>query len=323
MADFSTTAQYQEDLRNRLDRHFNASKNFDMSGKDLRSITRSQENLYNKRMASHLNKEWSTGGRKNSYSAREVQYMSGLVDQGKEGSFLDFNSRKRNDYLREQGRYTPGTGVQTGAGFGLAGSFRTTKMDDFKSLIGDTPLVAKEATLNSLGFLTKQQKLQMATSGPLGKAMGALVPLSTMAMIGSGMLDGDDPYSILQQQAMAAAGFTGGLAGLRLGGIMSPVSANGYIRGTSRLGGFAAGAAVGIGLVYGVTESIRDLTSAESKLGALMYEAPKRELLASYEQTQGSLTMRGRALQQIQSSVHNDRGFTLGNEASILKNVSL
>lgn len=323
MADFTTTAQYREDLERRLNTHFDSSKSFGMSGKDLKKLNKSQQALYEKRMNSHYNKEWSTGARTGSYSKHESRYMTNLVQGGRENSFVDFNERKRNDYLRERGKFTPGTGVQTGAGFGLAGSFKTGKMDDFKSFLFDTPLVAKEASLNSLGFLTKQQKMQMATSGPLGKAMGALVPLSTMALIGSGMANGDDPYTIMQNQTMAAAGFTGGIAGMRLGGVMSPVSANGYIRGASRLAGFATGAVLAAGAAYGVTESIRDLTSADSKLGALMYDAPKRELLASYEQTQGTLTMRQRSLQQISSSVLNDRGFTLGNEASILKNVSL
>ena len=323
MADFTTTAQYQEDLQRRLDTHYSGSKSFGMTGKDLKKLNKEQQAFYEKRMNAHYNKEWSTGARTGTYSKNESRYMNNLVQGGRENSFLDFNDRKRNDFLREKGRFTPGTGAQIGAGFGFAGSFKTGRMDDFKSFLFDTPLVAKEASLNSLGFLTKQQKIQMATSGPLGKAMGALIPLSTMALIGSGMANGDDPYSIMQNQAMAAAGFTGGIAGMRLGGVMSPVSANGYIRGGSRLLGFGAGAALAAGAAYGITESIRDLTSADSTLGAMMYDAPKRELLASYEQTQGTLTMRQRSLQQISSSVLNDRGFTLGNEASILKNVSL
>lgn len=322
MVDFTDTAQYRDDLQNRLDRHFGQSKSFGMTGKDLNKIDKSQQKFFDKRMRTHLNKEWGAGARE-TYSANEAKYMSGLVGKGKEYSFLDFQQRKGNDILREQGKFASGTGVQTGAGFGFAGSFKTSKMDDFKSFVADTPLVAKEASLNSLGILTKQQKLQMATSGPLGKAMGAMVPLTTMYLVGSGMVNGNDPYEIMQNQLMAASGFTGGIAGMRLGGVMSPVSANGYIRGASRLAGFATGAAVAAGLAYGVTESIRDLTSADSKLGALMYDAPKRELLANYEQTQGTLTMRGRAMQQLNSSALNDRGFTLGNEASILKNVSL
>ena len=323
MADFTTTSQYQQDLQNRLDRHFGNQKSFDMSGKDLKKLDKKQQAFYEKRMNAHYNKEWSTGARTGSYSKNESRYMNNLVQNGREGGFLDFNSRKSNDVLREKGRFTAGTGVQTGAGFGFTGSFKTGKMDDFKSLLFDTPLVAKEASLNSLGFLTKQQKLQMATSGPLGKAMGAMIPLSTMAMVGLGMANGDDPYAIMQNQVMAASGFTGAIAGMRAGGVLSPISQNGYIRGTSRLVGLGAGAVIGAGLAYGVTEAVRDLTSAESKLGAMMYEAPKRELLASYEQTEGTLTMRQRALQQVSSSVLNDRGFTLGNEASILKNVSL
>ena len=38
MADFTTTAQYREDLERRLNTHFDSSKSFGMSGKDLKKL---------------------------------------------------------------------------------------------------------------------------------------------------------------------------------------------------------------------------------------------------------------------------------------------
>lgn len=313
MVSFEDTQQYREDLRTRLD------KNFKRKPGETRH--KNNEAAYNERMKDHYDKEWTK--KDGNYTKNESKYMSSMVENGRKGDFGDYQNRLETDFERTKGNFRAGSGAQMGAGFGLAGSFKTGKMDDFKSFFMDTPLVAKEATLNSLGIMTKQQKIQMATAGPIGKAFSSLIPLSTMAMVGSGMYEGEDPYSILQTQLTAASAFTGGVAGMRAGGVMSPVSANGYIRGASRLGGFATGAVLAGAAAYGITESLRDITSAESQIGQLMYESPKRELLASTEQTDGTLTMRQRALRQVNSSVFNDRGFTLGNEASILKNVSL
>ena len=54
-----------------------------------------------------------------------------------------------------------------------------------------------------------------------------------------------------------------------------------------------------------------------------MYKTASREYYGDISQNQATLTARQKALQQVNSSVFNDRGFTLGNEASILRNVSL
>ena len=310
MDSFESLQDYQERLRNRLDTKFKRG-----SGED---ISRSQSKMQDEILRRKINRSGKTD-----YNRNETKYLGGLLDKGKERDFSDFGNRKAKDALREKGTYVPGTGAQQGAGFGLMGSFKSSRIDDLKSFIGDTPLVAKEASLNSLGFLTKQQKIQMNSSGVMGKLMATTIPLGTMAVVGNGMVDGDDPYTILQQQMVAATTFTGGIAGMRLAGAMSPVSVNGYKKGLFKLGGFGLGAAVGGGIAYGVSESIKDITSSESWIGQQMYSSYNRETLASYDQTQGTLTHRQKSLQQINSSVMNDRGFTLGNEASILKNVGL
>lgn len=270
---------------------------------------------YDKGMRDYYN---STTGE--SFTKNESKYLDSTKGAG---NFNDYIKRKSKDTTRESGKFTFGSGLHQGPGFGIGGSFKTSRKDDLASLVFDTPLVAKEATLNAMGIMTKQQKMQAASSGPLGKILGHAVPLTAMAAVGAGMFNGENPYDILQNQLVAASAFTGGIAGMRTGGVLSPVNKNGFIKGGSRLLGGAIGAAAGAGVAYGVLEGIKDITSAESRIGKFTDEGPKRAALASTFQNNNTLTMRQKSLQQISHSVLNDRGQTLGNEASILKNIGL
>lgn len=251
------------------------------------------------------------------------KYLNNLVRTSDSKAYTDIHGYIQRDALREKGKWTAGAGLTSGYGFGLAGTFKASRMDDAKSLLLDTPMVAGEASLNALGLLTKQQKLAAASGGMVSKLMTATIPLGSAAMIGSGMIDGEDPFTIAQNQLMAVGGFTGLVAGARAGGILAPSAKQGVVRGLGRVAGGVAGAAIGTGLVYGLTESIRDITNAESAIGKQAYQMSTRRYFGDTTQTQATLTARQKALRQVNSSVLNDRGFTLGNEASILKNVSL
>lgn len=170
-------------------------------------------------------------------------------------------------------------------------------------------------------MLTAQQKMSYAASGTLGKAMIASNPLASAYMIGSSMLDLQDPLSIVSEQTAQGAAFTGFVAGTRLGaqlpfkGFAARAAARGAVGGVVGVAAYAA--------VEGVTAGIRDITSAESTIGTMAYKASQRDNYGDITQNRATLTARQKALQQVNSSVFNDRGFTLGNEASILRNVSL
>lgn len=253
----------------------------------------------------------------------EAKYMNNFMNTQEVGAFNEIAGYAKRDILRGEGKWAAGAGLSQGYGFGFVGSFKAGRASDAASLLFDTPMVAKEATLNAMGIMTKQQKLQAASGGVMGKVMGGMVPFSAAAFIGSGMYDGEDPFSIAQNQMVSAAGFTGAIAGIRAGGILAPTMKNGVVKGLGRVAGGVIGGATGAGLTYGITESVRDITSAESFIGKTAYKMASREYFADTMQTQATLTARQKALQQVNSSVLNDRGFTLGNEASILKNVSL
>lgn len=256
-------------------------------------------------------------------SGATSKYLNNLVKTSDSKAYTDTHGYIQREALREKGKWVAGAGLNSGYGFGLAGTFKASRMDDAKSLLLDTPMVAGEASLNALGILTKQQKLAAASGGMVSKLMTATIPLGSAAMIGSGMIDGEDPFTIAQNQLMAVGGFTGLVAGARAGGILAPSAKQGVVRGLGRVAGGVTGAAIGTGLVYGITESIRDITEAESAIGKQAYQMSTRRYFGETTQTQATLTARQKALRQVNSSVLNDRGFTLGNEASILKNVSL
>lgn len=236
---------------------------------------------------------------------------------------------KNADKLRSQGVWTKGPGLHTGYGFGMGGSFKASATDDWKSLTRDTGGVAKESIKNAMGFMTSQQKDAFKMSGKLGKFMIATNPLSSALMLGAGMTSLEDPGQILTDQMSQAAGFTGFVAGVRMGGALTgSLGKNGSIlgmagKGAARLIGGGVVGATAYAAVQGINAGIRDITSAESAIGSHMYKASSREYYGDINQTQATLTARQKALRQVNSSVFNDRGFTLGNEASILRNVSL
>lgn len=308
MVTFEQAKQREEQFRTRAEREFGGKKG---------------DKQYNKWMNDYVNKRLPLDNN-NQYTTGDSKHISeNILRNGSKKDLSDYSARRNKDFIRESGKYTSGSGVQQGYGFGLTGSFKTGRLDDLKSLAFDTPMVAKESLMNSVGLMTKQQKLQMSSSGILGRVMGAAMPIGAMASIGMGMYDQEDPYEIMQQQLTTASTFTGGILGMRAGGVLAPVNSNGFIKGASRLTGFGIGAVAGGAIVHGAFSGVKDMLSAESTIGEFAHEASKRESLANIDNTQGTLTMRQRSLQQISSSVLNDRGFTLGNEASILKNVSL
>lgn len=270
----------------------------------------------------HLDDKYKYGG----FSDAEAKGFGALAATGTTASAIHFQhsmKMKEADHLRGQGKYTKSPGLHTGYGFGMGGSFKTSGMDDWKSFVRDTPYVANESIRNSMGFLTAQQKESYRMSNTFGKGMMALNPLASVYMIGSGMMELNDPGQIVADQMSQAAAFTGFVSGMRLGGAVSGAMGMGTIgRGAARiLGGGVVGAA-GYAAVQGINTAIRDITSAESEIGSEMYKISQRDTYADISQNQATLTARQRALQQINSSTLNDRGFTLGNEASILRNMA-
>lgn len=235
---------------------------------------------------------------------------------------------KKADALRSEGVWTKSAGLHTGYGFGFKGSFKADASNDWKSFRKDTHKVAGEGIMNSMGFMTKQQKDAFRMSGTMGKLMIASNPLSSALMIGSGMLAMEDPGQLATDQLSQAAAFTGFVSGMRLSGALTGNLGKASMMGTvgkgaaKILGGGVVGAAAYAG-VQGISAGIRDITSAESQIGSSMYKKSSREYYGDISQNQATLTARQKALQQVNSSVFNDRGFTLGNEASILRNVSL
>lgn len=235
------------------------------------------------------------------------------------------------DTLRSEGKWSKDQGLNTNAGFGLLGSlYKSDAIANKASLRHDSGKVFKESVMNNMGFLTKNQKLQYNTSSALGKfSQGGLTAGTSLYFMGQGMLDGESPDDILANQIGTGVGYASGIIGMRAVGATgighSATSVGGKLlkRTLPRLGGFAAGMVAGSMAVEGIHSGLKDLTSSESVIGHKAHEAYQRTTLFNTNHTKQTLTARQKALQQISSSVLNDRGFTLGNEASILRNMAM
>lgn len=217
---------------------------------------------------------------------------------------------------RVSGEYTkqPGIGVGYGFGFGILG---VSKKNMQKSLIHDTPHIFKENVLNNLGILTKNQVAGTKDANVVGKFFARTAGLAAGYNAISSAYNGEDGMDIASEFAQNTLTMTGVSTGLRFAGALT--SKKGY----RVLGGIAGGLA-GNYVGEAMTKGIQDITSSRSKIGEMAKEGYSTKMYADYNYaTQQALTSRQRALQQLGSSALNDRGFTLGNEASILKNTSI
>lgn len=304
-------------------RGFQRKSGYDSTIQDPEKRYKNYQKNINKKFKNHLNENYKYD---EGFSGAEVKGLAGLAAVGTVASGLEYQrlmKMKQNDHYRNQGIHTKGPGLHTGYGFGLKGSFKASAADDWKSFVHDSRHVANEGIRNSMGLLSKQQKDSFKMSGAVGRLGLAAIPLSAAAIVGSSMLEGQDPGEIIGEQLGQGAGFTGFVMGMRLSGAISgKMGMTGIARGAARVIGGAIGGVTGYAAVAGLNAGIRDMTSAESTVGATFYKASQRDGTASTAQNNFTLTARQKAMQQINSSAMNDRGFTLGNEASILRNIS-
>lgn len=294
--------------------------------------------------------DWK-GNKVNVDDAQSKNFYNTLFDKegNQTGSVRSAQKAKTymdNDFKRSQG-FVPTTadrikggvlgsnvssaGERGGYGFGWTGNRMNSRVQQFKS-IGDTVGLAREGMLNSLGIASAQQRAQFKASGLLGKGMAIAGPAIGGLAIMDTMLDGGDMYDTMSTNLTAAAvlpGFHFGksIAGSMFGGAKQ-ISKGGVAAlqgGKLRLGAQlvlgSMGAATGMALVGGATFAARDLTSSESILAKAAMQYSSLSMTASTESNNATLTMRGRALQQLSQSSLNDRGSLLGNEAAILKNL--
>ena len=262
---------------------------------------------------------------------------SSTVNKMREESAMKDVTRIRSDFHRSQGNVGAGSmvgGASMGYSIGLSGHRRASQSALAGSAIFDSARAFSENSLNSLGIVTNQQRMQFKSSGMLGKA-GALVgPGLGGAMIFSTIADGGDMYETMTFNLAAASGMAGFTAGSRLGGSLfqgaqivknEHTGLNQLKGGKMRFAGGAIGGAVGFAagaaLVGGGMWAASDLISNDSVLAKMARGYSKLASNAGIEQNNRTLTMRQQALQQLSQSAINDRASLLGNEAAVLRGV--
>lgn len=221
------------------------------------------------------------------------------------------------DIKRNKGQFTLKAGAENGYGFGLKGAMSSSRSANLASMAFHGPGVAAEGLLNSLGLMTRQQRLAFKSGGVMSKLGTATIPLIGAGILVSSMVNGENPSDV-GSMALTSAGLLTGLhTGMRLGGALTP--ANTAMRGAGLFTGGLIGAATGLAITGGAAYVARDMTSSQSSIANFARKRSKREELTSTFQNNATLTMRQKALQQISSAEMNGRGQVLGNEANMLK----
>ena len=262
---------------------------------------------------------------------------SSTVNKMREESAIKDVTRIRSDFHRTQGNVGASSmvgGASLGYSIGFSGHRRASQSALAGSAMFDTARAFSENSLNSLGIVTNQQRMQFKSSGMLGKAGALLGPGLGAATIFSTIADGGDMYETMTFNLAAASGMAGFTAGSRLGGSLfqgaqmvknEHTGLNQLKGGKMRFAGGAVGGAIGFAagaaLVGGGMWAASDLTSNNSVLAKMAKGYSKLASNAGTEQNNRTLTMRQQALQQLSQSAINDRASLLGNEAAVLRGV--
>lgn len=262
---------------------------------------------------------------------------SSTVNKMREESAIKDVTRIRSDFHRTQGNVGASSmvgGASLGYSIGFSGHRRASQSALAGSAMFDTARALSENSLNSLGIVTNQQRMQFKSSGMLGKAGALLGPGLGAATIFSTIADGGDMYETMTFNLAAASGMAGFTAGSRLGGSLfqgaqmvknEHTGLNQLKGGKMRFAGGAVGGAIGFAagaaLVGGGMWAASDLTSNNSVLAKMAKGYSRLASNAGIEQNNRTLTMRQQALQQLSQSAINDRASLLGNEAAVLRGV--
>lgn len=263
----------------------------------------------------------------------------GIANSGKIGTATRMSDvhqdlrMMRADVEKTHGKAITNSGASTGLGMGWQGNRVASRGALLANGVVDGARLVGEGGINALGIMTKQQKLQFRSGGPLQKAMAVAPAAFSLYNNVSTLLDGGDIGDALAMNLTAVGTSVGFHAGKSVSGAFfkgGSVKAGvagaskitgGKMRIASQLVGGVMGGVVGTAVAAAVTYGAKDLTSSESSIAKAATGYSKLNELANITQTRDTLTMRQKALQQLSQSAMNDRGSLLGNEAAILKNL--
>lgn len=172
--------------------------------------------------------------------------------------------------------------------------------------------------MNSFGLLSKAQK---SDTSVIGRAGNVATRLGSMAAIGYSISQGESLYDYTASFAIPAVA---GFAGWRTGSSIASAVTGGSIDWKANLfrGGLTvAGAASGYALGAGIGFAMTDIKDSGGVLATQLEQMTTADYNMSFEQTQGTMSHRQRAVSQLSKSKLNDRSMFLGNEASMIAGV--
>lgn len=181
--------------------------------------------------------------------------------------------------------------------------------------------VNRENFANALGFLTKNQKAQVAKGGFLSSVFHAGIPLSAVAGIALNAHNNGTAMDYVSDYAIPEVGMYAGWrvgksVGFGIGSKMGLGTAGRFAMGIA--GGVAAGVS-GTLLGYGIGQAIGSLSKSNNAIKRSHHEIIHSDFTNKFIQSKSTLTHRQQALQQLSKSALNNRGALMGNEALVLK----
>lgn len=272
-------------------------------------------------------------GQKSGYqNMKNPAAMLGPERSGAAALTSDMGAYKRmveRNEASQAGKFTFGKSQAYGYGMGKEGSLKANRlvhMGNIGKHLNPLGGSAREAMLNSVGFLSRAQRIDMKATGTvMGKLEGAVIPLGVGYMSVRAMMSGDDASDIFASNAAIGVGTIGWRAGKALGGVLSSTSGAAAGSGIGRLaamGGFGAlGFVAGMGIATEGYAAAKDLSSNESGIASAARDIYRRESMVNTPETRATLTSRQRNFQKLSNSGLNDRSQLLGNESLVLKNL--
>lgn len=233
------------------------------------------------------------------------------------------------DVDKNNGKFRMRAGIESTTGLGIRGNRLAQGVTPhLQAMTVDSARLMKEGFYNSVGLMTKEQKLQFKAGNALTKFTTVLQPAIGAYFLGSELLNAGDVGEAFAMSAAGTAGMVGFNVGKSLAGMATP---HGLATGGKVAGGIGrlalqgvmggAFAVAGMATVGGAYYAAKDMMDSDSAIASAANKFAKAKAMGNVQQTQPLLTMRQKALHQLSQSSLNDRASVLGNEAAILRNL--
>ena len=181
----------------------------------------------------------------------------------------------------------------------------------------------RETLLNSVGFLTKNQKAA-AKNGPfMSRIQRSIIPGGAALGGALTLSDGGNALDFVGDFVIPEIGmFTGWHVGKNAGfGTAKALGFGGRAVLVAGAAGGIAAAATGLGIGIGLGMVVSEMSDSDSIVNSTVEKIMHADFDLSINNTQNTLTHKQRALNKLSKSALNDRGALLGNEAQVIAGI--